>query len=60
VRAKRRCAVKGTKGTKVKDLKVKEEKAKQVKGGFNPQPEPPGKWKPSTQINPVIRTPSIG
>ena len=52
--------MKGTKGTKVKDLKVKEEKAKQVKGGFNPQPEPPAKWKPSTQINPVIRTPSIG
>ena len=26
----------------VKDLSVSEEKTKKVKGGFNPQPEPPG------------------
>jgi hypothetical protein len=56
VRAERRCAMKKAKGTKVKDLKVKEEKAKQVKGGFNPQPEPPGKWKQTNTnvVNPVV------
>ena len=28
----------------LKDLSVKEEKARKVKAGFNPQPEPPGKF----------------
>jgi hypothetical protein len=30
----------------IKDLKVSEEKIKKVKGGFNPQPEPPGRKPP--------------
>ncbi len=30
------------KARQLKDLKVSEEKVKKVKGGFNPQPEPPG------------------
>jgi hypothetical protein len=35
----------------LKDLSVKEEKARNVKAGFNPQPEPPGKFlKPSSKI----------
>jgi len=37
---------KGKKTSKVKDLKSKKvspSKASQVKGGFNPQPDPPGR-----------------
>ncbi len=49
--------MKETKNAKVKDLKVKEEKTKQVKGGFNPQPEPPGVWKPSNPIKPPVIKP---